>query len=249
MSSSLVLASSDVPCNLVGLMANERLRAALARSEVSQAALAEAVGVDEKTVERWITKARTPHRRHRHAVATLLDVDAAYLWPVTDEHTALAQNEILAFYPGRDAVPLDEWHGLVTKAEREIGIFADAFPLNDEDARMLLAEKARFGVRVRILLGDWAEEDSVNGEGRIRRMMALCRPLHAVDGVEVRLHDSVMHHRICRADEELLVNLHVPGRAGPVLHLHKLAGGEFASTFIDSFEYVWSHAQSMPTGA
>jgi transcriptional regulator with XRE-family HTH domain len=249
MSSSLVLASSDVPCNLVGLMANERLRAALARSGVSQAALAGAVGVDEKTVERWITKARRPHRRHRHTAATVLGVEAAYLWPVTDELTALAKSEILTFYPGRDAVPVDEWNSLVTKAEREIGIFTDAFPLNDEDARVLLAEKARSGVRVRLLLGDWAEGDGADGEGRIRGMMALCQPLHVVDGVQVRLHDSVMHHRICRADEELLVNLHVPGGAGPVLHLHKLAGGEFASTFIDSFEYVWSRAQPMPAGA
>jgi len=246
-----VLASSDVPCNLVGLMANERLRAALTRSGVSQAALAEAAGVDEKTVERWITKARRPHPRHRHTAATYLGVDAAYLWPVTDELTALAQSEILTFYPGRDAVPVDEWNSLVTKAEREIGIFTDAFPLDDERARALLAEKARSGVRVRILLGEWTEEDSADGETQIRRTMALCRLLHATDGVQVRLHVSGMHHRICRADEELIVNLHVhvPGGAGPVLHLHKLAGGEFASTFIGSFEYVWSRARPMSAGA
>jgi transcriptional regulator with XRE-family HTH domain len=235
---------------LVGLMANERLRAALARSGVSQAVLAEEVGVDEKTVERWITKARRPHRRHRHKAATFLGVDAAYLWPATDDRTALARNEILTFYPGRDAAPADEWNSLVTKAESEIGIFTDAFPLDDEDVRTLLTEKARSGVRVRILLGDWAEEDSADGEGRIRRITALCQPLYAVDGVEVRrLHDVVMHHRICRADEELLVNLHVPGGPGPVLHLHKLPDGEFASTFIDSFEYVWSRGRPIPAGA
>jgi phosphatidylserine/phosphatidylglycerophosphate/cardiolipin synthase-like enzyme len=178
-----------------------------------------------------------------------LGVDAAYLWPVADELTALAQNEILTFYPGRNAVPADEWNSLVAKAEREIGIFTDGFPLDDEDARALLEEKARSGVLVRILLGDWAEEDdSAEGEGRLRRMVALGRSLHAVDGVQVRLHDSVMHHRICRADEELLVNLHVLGGAGPVFHLRRLADGEFASTFIASFEYVWSRARSMPAG-
>ena len=37
--------------------------------------LAEAVQVDAKTVERWITNGRMPYRRHRLEMATFLGVD------------------------------------------------------------------------------------------------------------------------------------------------------------------------------
>ncbi|SDR05195.1 helix-turn-helix domain-containing protein [Thermostaphylospora chromogena] len=43
-------------------MANERLRAALLEKGVSVTELAEAIGVDPKTVERWITKGRALSR-------------------------------------------------------------------------------------------------------------------------------------------------------------------------------------------
>jgi transcriptional regulator with XRE-family HTH domain len=56
-------------------MPNERLRALLLERGETPAKLAEAVQVDAKTVERWITKGRTPYRAHRYAVAAFLSVD------------------------------------------------------------------------------------------------------------------------------------------------------------------------------
>jgi hypothetical protein len=44
------------------------LRALLLERGVTLDRLAEAVRVDPKTVERWITKGRVPHRRHRYDV-------------------------------------------------------------------------------------------------------------------------------------------------------------------------------------
>ena len=60
---------------------NERLRGSLATAQLRTADVAERTGVDPKTVERWITQARLPHRTHRVAVAKMLAVDEAYLWP------------------------------------------------------------------------------------------------------------------------------------------------------------------------
>jgi len=60
---------------------NERLRGSLASAQLRTADVAERVGVDPKSVERWITKGRMPHRMHRVAVAKLLDADEAYIWP------------------------------------------------------------------------------------------------------------------------------------------------------------------------
>jgi predicted nucleic acid-binding protein len=50
---------------------------------------------------------------------------------------------------------------------------------------------------------------------------------------------------IYRADDQVLVNTHIQGLAAaqaPVWHLHKLAGGELTSLYLDSFERVWESA-------
>jgi transcriptional regulator with XRE-family HTH domain len=62
-------------------MPNERLRALLLERGQTPDKLAEAVSVDPKTVERWVTKGRTPYRAHRYAVAAFLGVDESYIWP------------------------------------------------------------------------------------------------------------------------------------------------------------------------
>lgn len=222
-------------------MANDRLREALLKSGLTMAALAEAVDVSEKTVERWITKGRTPYRNHRRAVATCLGVDEAYLWPASDEEAAaLARSEIVTVHPRRQAVPEGAWTRLFAKAEREIGILTDAFPLEDAAVRALLAEKARAGVRVRVLLCDPADEGGAGGQAELAGL------LQAAGGVEVRRHDLVMYGAIHRADDELFVDLRVHGGTGVVLHLCKIAGGEFASTYLESFEHAWARARAMP---
>lgn len=62
-------------------MANERLRSALLRRGITLQAAAAALDVDAKTVERWITKERTPYPRHRYALSVLLDEPEDNLWP------------------------------------------------------------------------------------------------------------------------------------------------------------------------
>lgn len=51
---------------------NERLRGSIVAARMHPSGLAERIGVDPKTVERWITKGRLPHRTHRVAVAGAL---------------------------------------------------------------------------------------------------------------------------------------------------------------------------------
>ena len=62
-------------------MANQRLRNALAAAGLTQPALAEKVEVDPKSVERWITRNRTPHASTRARVAQILGHEESYLWP------------------------------------------------------------------------------------------------------------------------------------------------------------------------
>jgi hypothetical protein len=67
--------------------------------------------------------------------------------------------------------------------------------------------------------------------------------------VEIRFHDTVLYNSIYRADDQLLVNTHVygcPAAHAPVWHLKKVPGGELASIYLESFEYVWDSATPAP---
>ncbi len=251
--------SPEVP-NAAGEMANERLRAALLERGKSVADLAQAIEVDPKTVERWITKGRAPYRKHRYAVSAYLSMDESYLWPeaLTREQVASAsESEIVNLYPHRWAVPRDTWGRLFSSAEEEIGIlvYSGMFLAEDSGMVRMLGEKAKAGTRVRILLGDpdsaevakrGADEDIHDGmAAKIRNALVLYRPIHRLKGVEIRLHNTVLYNSIYRADDQMLVNTHVygaPAANAPVLHLRRVAGGDMVSTYAESFERVWSEA-------
>ena len=158
----------DVPARVIavllrpaglGDMRNERLRALLLERGETPEKLAEAVHVDAKTVERWITKGRVPYRKHRYDVAAFFGVDESYIWPGAlgpDEVAAVSQSEVVAVYPHRWAVPRDVWGHFFGQAEREIGalVYSGMFMAEDIGVHRLFADRARAGVRVRLLLGD-----------------------------------------------------------------------------------------------
>jgi lambda repressor-like predicted transcriptional regulator len=240
-------------------MPNERLRAALLEHGITPAALGEELGVDHKTVERWIA-GRLPYRKHRYVVASALGVDEAYLWPGAlsrEQVAAASDSELLAVYPHRSDVPRDAWGRLFSSAERDIGalVYSGLFLAEDAGVQKILADKARAGVRVRILLGDpdcpqVAERGADEGvddamAAKIRNALVLSRVLRGTDGAEFRFHQTILYNSIYRGDDHLLVNTHVygvPAAQAPVWHLRKIAGGEVAATYLDSFERVWDTA-------
>ncbi|HEY6794242.1 MAG TPA: XRE family transcriptional regulator [Kineosporiaceae bacterium] len=244
-------------------MANERLRTALLQRSATLEDLAVACGVDPKTAERWITVGRIPYRRHRYAAAAFLQVDEVHLWPnALDEaqQADASENEILTVYPHRWVVPRDVWGLLFSSAESEIGIlvYSGFFLADDPGLQRLLAEKAAAGVRIRVLLGDPdSEQVGLRGEdegideamaAKIRNVVVLYGPLRKLEGVEVRLHSTVLYNSIYRADDELLVNSHVygaPAAMAPVMHLRKVSGGSMVTAYLDSFERVWAGARPL----
>jgi hypothetical protein len=246
-------------------MPNERLRAALLERGLTPAALAEHLSVDHKTVERWIG-GRIPYRRHRYSIAVRLGVEETYLWPDAlprDQVAEASESEVVAIYSHRADVPREVWTRLFEGAQTEIGIlvYAGMFLAEDSAAQRVLADQARSGVKVRLLLGD-PDSPEVAGRGvdeeigeamaaKARNALVLYKPLRAIDGVEVRLHRTVLYNSIYRADNQLLVNTHVygvPAYTAPVWHLRKVAGGEIAATYLESFEHVWASAKPITEG-
>lgn len=141
-------------------MANERLRASIAGAGLTLTDVADHVGVDPKTVHRWISTERTPHRTHRWSTAKLLGKDEAYLWPeIMKDNRILAASEaeLVRLYPHRGAVSHETWKSLTEDAQDSIDmlVYAGLFmPDNNPDLAMTLIKKAKDGVRVRILMGD-----------------------------------------------------------------------------------------------
>lgn len=83
-------------------MSNARLRASLLDSGLTPATLADQLGVDPKTVERWISQGRNPHRAHRLNAGKIPRKDPVYLWPETaDDPIAVrtGQAELVQFGP------------------------------------------------------------------------------------------------------------------------------------------------------
>lgn len=245
-------------------MANERLRSALQTSGATVDQLAEHVGVDSKTVERWITKGRVPYRKHRMAAGAFLREDEAYLWPdglPEGQRRDAADAEILHVYPHRSYVPPELWLQFFGRATTTIGVLVHAGVFLAENPRwhQLLRAKADSGARIDILLGDpdspevarRGQEEEI-GEGvayKVREVMKLYRPLYGVPGIEFRTHRSTLHNSLYRSDDEWLVNTQVYGVSAPltpVLHLRRVAGAQLVSSYQQSFNKVWADSFPLP---
>jgi hypothetical protein len=244
-------------------MANERLRSCMTEAHLTINDVAKHVGVDPKTVERWISTDRVPHRRHRWSTASLLQVDEAYLWPQTlnENGCEVNQAECITLYPTRSAVPADLWISLFKAAKDciDILVYSSSFlPDSYPEFTHELSVRADEGVTVRLLFGDpdskavslRGEEENI-GEGmagRIRLSLSYLREARNNPKIEFRLHGTTLYNSIYRFDDDMLVNTHAygaPAAHSVVLHLRRLNGGSIFRDYEESLERVWSQATSL----
>jgi transcriptional regulator with XRE-family HTH domain len=237
---------------------NEPLRRAMLRARVRENDVAARLGVDPKTVRRWLS-GRVPYASNRFALADMVGVDEADLWPDAGGPLAgrVRPDELGSIYPHRWSIPRDVWAQFFESAEHEIGILAYSALFLAEDAGLLdiIADKATSGVRVRLALGDpetarVAQRGQEEGIGdamaaKVRNALTLYRPLLASENVEIRLHQAVLYNSIYRADGQIFLNQHVygvPASHAPVYCFRECESGDMAIAYFDSFERVWSTA-------
>jgi hypothetical protein len=80
---------------------------------------------------------------------------------------------------------------------------------------------------------------------KIRNALVLYKSLRAIESTEFRFHRTTLYNSVYRGDDHLLVNTHVyglPAAGAPAWHLRRIAGGEIAATYLESFERVWETA-------
>ncbi|WP_019810327.1 helix-turn-helix domain-containing protein [Saccharomonospora halophila] len=246
-------------------MANDRLRTAMIAAGLTVDVLATKVGVDPKTVERWIgNETRKPHRTTRQQVATVLRTREMDLWPaaVSDLPSNGHENELVQLYPSRSSITGPTWQRLIgdVSEQMDVLVFSGAFLVEQYNLVPVIQRKAAEGVRFRLLVGDEAapavveravDEGTPGGlEGRVQLMRRYLAEVADLDGVEVRTHGTILYNSLYRFDEDLLVNGHAHGAlAGqnPVLHLKRLPDGHMWEHYMRSFERVWNQATPEPT--
>lgn len=243
-------------------MPNERLRDSLLRKGLTLQQTATALDVDMKTVERWITRGRTPYPRHRHALAAMLRESETYLWPnaISPERAVeVATSEVVTVYPHRHSVPRDLWVRLVNQATGEVNVlvYSGLFLTDDPTLIKNFRAKAKAGTKIRLLFGDpkcreVAKRSTEEGIGagtigaKIRNALAVMRPLADEPGISIRQHKTPLYNSIYRFGDEMLVNTHLyrsMAAHAPVLHLRRLAGGDLFDTYAESFDLVWRESK------
>jgi transcriptional regulator with XRE-family HTH domain len=245
---------------------SQRLRSALLRADLDVAGLAAAVGVDTKTVTRWLS-GRTPRRRTRLAVADVLGETEADLWPRTRPDLAPgaeATAEIAGAWAHRAEVPQHLWTSLLTDATSHIDLLGYAYPFIFElvpDSMERLADKAAAGARIRLAFADpdcphVAERDvleQIGGTlpGRIRNALNFCEPLLDVTGVQIGLHAVHLYNATFRFDSQMIVTPYLYRARGyqhPTLHLRERSPYGIFASFGDQFEQIWQTTVAYPGG-
>lgn len=238
------------------------LRRGLADAGLTAADVASKLAVDEKTVARWLSDAdRTPHPRHRAAVAGLLGCEEVDVWPDAVKKAVKTgfDREVIAVYPSHSAVPASVWQRLVTGAQHEI-VFCDIvsywYWYVVPDLTRILRDKAEAGCRVRVVIGDpadpiiRADEESTGVpltlSSRISQTRHLLEPLR--DVVEVRQTTAESFGRsVYRGDATAAAHWWLFGQMGtefPVLHLRKrMDGGLFDQVAGKHVEALWEAAR------
>lgn len=225
--------------------------------------LAERVGVDPKSVERWVTQDRRPRPAARARVAALLGHDETYFWPelLAGVRTQGATgSELVQMWPTRDVVPVDVWRELARGVERELCVlvYSGGFLVETVGLIDVLTRVSQSGACARILLGD-PNSLEVARRGRdegLPSLSARCAstaeylaPVLGLAGVEVRTHATPLYASLYGYDDSWLVNTHthgVPAMSSPVLHLERVPGGRWVDYYAAAFDRVWQAGTPYP---
>jgi hypothetical protein len=242
-------------------VSNERLHASVIAAGLTIEQIARSTDVDPKTVQRWLS-GRTPHPRHRYALAQLLDEHEEFLWPGAHRRQADALGaaaEVMAAYPYRTDLNADRWWTLFTGARAQIDLLGYTLyflPHQHPQLIDLLLDKCQRGCRVRIVLAnpesehvrerDEEEQEAITLVTRIQSSLAAFKPLLDSHRADLRFQDVALYNSVFRFDDQMLVTPHLyatPGRAAPMLHLRRLGPNGIFSRFAAHFDGIWSDSR------
>ncbi len=236
----------------------------MASAGIEPESLARKVGVDPKTVQRWLG-GRLPHPRHRWKLCDILGQSEQYLWQqiLVGTSGVLHTSEIVSAYAHRADAPSHLWTVMLEGARRNIdllGYSMSFFPEQHSRLARTLEEKCASGLKVRIALADpesveVAARDDLERLGgtlpsRIRATMVHLESLFSNTGVEIRFHRVPLYNAIYRFDDQMLITPYLyklHGYQHPLLHIKRLGPAGIFEAYAQQFEAIW--AESRPVEA
>lgn len=239
---------------------SERLRRALNDADLDVDDVARAVGVNHRTVQRWIA-GRVPYPRYRRAIARLVKSEESELWPgVASPGAGTSTSEIINVYSSRAEVPPELWQHMLKRGRREVDLLGSALLYLFEGDPGFVEFLWTTPCDVRIALADpnstmVAERDEELGLGgtlapRIGASIRVLRRrrIKELEGgsLDLRLHSTPMYCSLFRVDDEMLVTPHLYGRPGridtPVLHIRRREQFGIFTSYVLHFEDVFYKA-------
>lgn len=265
-------AAGGMQADATAMVANDRLKAKLRERGLSPSQFARRIGVELKTVRRWLANANARVREdNAREAADKLSCTPHDLWPAqfAPEPVIVHPDTPVPFsptvYAGRTLVPVTTWQDHFAGAQHAIDIlvFAATFLFDTLDGfTTTLTEAARRGVQVRFLVGDpHGDNMSLRGEeegigesvkARSHNSVELLRPYATTPGFDVRTHQTTLYTSIFRVDDDVIVNFHIygsPGRDNPVMILSRSQEPRFWATLERAFTRVWDNAQPLANPA
>jgi transcriptional regulator with XRE-family HTH domain len=242
---------------------NQRLHDAIRQSGRRLPDIADEVGTDPKTVERWITAGRLPRPASRQQLAGVLDVPESVLWP-NAPGAAYGTSELVGIYTTRKELSPATIGSLLDAAQHHVDVLAYAalwlWDTVPEFAERIV-EKISRGTVVRLCLGD-PDSDAVALRGReegvsdgmanrCRLAASYATVVQRADPDAVRTTGATLYNSVFRFDDEVLVNSHFwgsPASDSPVFHYRRQGDRGLAESALRSFERVWEDAQPLSPG-
>jgi hypothetical protein len=239
---------------------SERLRRALHDADLDVDDIARAVGVNHRTVQRWIA-GRVPYPRYRRAIAKLVNSHESELWPgVASPGAGTSTSEIINVYSTRADVPPELWQQMLKRGRREVDLLGSALLYLFEGDPGFVELLWTTPCDVRIALADpkstvVTQRDHELGLGGTlsARIQASIRTLKRrrikeLEGAsfQLHLHSAPMYCSLFRVDDEMLVTPHVYGKPGridtPVLHIRRRESAGIFTSYLAHFEDVFYRA-------
>jgi hypothetical protein len=249
-------------------MANEQLRQAIHDAGLEPEDLATQIEVDIKTVERWIA-GRTPYPRYRTRVSRALNREQHELWPDLTKETQASDidiseehQDLVAVFADANDPKAPSPTELLAQATTRIDLLdlTLAHLIAGDGTVQTLANKAAAGTQIRVLVSDpesahltvtEAERNPAQQLGQrptlaaaVDHTLAALKPL-ATNGAEIRTFVAPGYNSILRADDQMLVALHLSGTNAtqtPLLHLHADAQPDLFAQFLNHYEAIWATA-------
>jgi transcriptional regulator with XRE-family HTH domain len=222
-------------------LANEHLRTAITRAGLSLEEFGDIVGVDVRTVRRWIAGG-TPFPRLRISAASALETTEHALWPgaVTppaeppepEPPTPSALTDEIGGYPQARGTAAPNVRELLSSASSRVELIV-ASNGDGEDLTRLLRAAVATGLPVRVIIG---------------APVHAAEPLFDIDTIEMRASATREENVLLCADDQMLlvlISMRSVKDAAPVIHLRRRVDGGLFDRLVDEFDAKWLQAAQL----